>query len=56
MAFAIMQVLKAEQADVAFDFHEAGPESRLAWMMVANPKNIEAGATAVLISNPRASR
>jgi predicted deacylase len=56
MAFAIMEVLKAEQADLAFDLHEAGPESRLAWMIVANPKNIEAGATAVLMLESRASR
>jgi predicted deacylase len=48
MAFGIMQVLKAEQVAVAFDFHEAGPESRLAWMVVANPKNLEIAAAAVL--------
>ncbi|MBE3073267.1 MAG: succinylglutamate desuccinylase/aspartoacylase family protein [Acidobacteria bacterium] len=49
MAFAIVQALKTEQVDLAFDLHEAGPESRLAWMIVANPKNIEVGATAVLM-------
>jgi predicted deacylase len=48
MAAAIVRLLKDERVDVAFDFHEAGPESRLAWMMVANPKNIEVGAAAVL--------
>jgi predicted deacylase len=48
IAFAIMAVLKREGADLAFDLHEAGPESRLAWMIVANPKNIEVAATAVL--------
>jgi hypothetical protein len=48
MAFGIMQVLKAERVSIAFDFHEAGPDSRLAWMVVANPKNIETAAVAVL--------
>ena len=49
MAAAIMQLLKTEQVDLAFDLHEAGPESRLAWMVVANPKNLEVGAAAVLM-------
>ena len=47
MAWAIMQLLKAEQVAAAFDFHEAGPESRLAWMVVANPKNLETAAAAL---------
>jgi len=47
MAFGIMQLLSAEQVSVAFDFHEAGPESRLAWMVVANPKNLENAAVAL---------
>jgi len=48
IAFAIVQVLKTERVDAAFDFHESGPESRLAWMIVANPKNAEQAAMAVL--------
>jgi hypothetical protein len=48
MAFAIMRLIQQEKAAVAFDFHEAGPESRLAWMVVANPKNIDTAAVAVL--------
>jgi len=48
MAFAIVELIKAERVDVAFDLHEAGPESRLAWMVVANPKNLETAAVAVL--------
>ncbi|MBM4398534.1 MAG: succinylglutamate desuccinylase/aspartoacylase family protein [Deltaproteobacteria bacterium] len=48
IAAAVMQLLRAERADLAFDLHEAGPESRLAWMIVANPKNIDLGALAVL--------
>jgi predicted deacylase len=47
MAFGIMQLLTAEQVSVAFDFHEAGPESRLAWMVIANPKNLETAAAAL---------
>ncbi len=48
IAAAVMRLLQQEHADVAFDLHEAGPESRLAWMIVANPKNIDLGALAVL--------
>ena len=48
IAAAIMRLLKDERADLAFDLHEAGPESRLAWMIVSNPKNIDLGALAVL--------
>ena len=47
MAFGIMQLLAAEQVSAAFDFHEAGPESRLAWMVVANPRNLATAAAAV---------
>ena len=42
-----MTLLTAEQASVAFDFHEAAPESRLAWMVVANPKNLQTAAAAL---------
>jgi predicted deacylase len=48
IAYGIMQLLEREQAAIAFDFHEAGPESRLAWMVVANPKNLETAAAAIL--------
>ncbi|MFO7693251.1 MAG: hypothetical protein R6V57_09230 [Vicinamibacterales bacterium] len=47
IAHGIMQLLVAEQVSAAFDFHEAGPESRLAWMVVANPKNLETAAAAL---------
>jgi len=43
-----MTLLKKENVDIAFDLHEAGPESRLANMIVANPKNIDLGALAVI--------
>jgi hypothetical protein len=48
MAYGIVQLLKIEQVTIAFDFHEAGPDSRLAWMVVAHPKNLETAAAAVL--------
>lgn len=49
IAFAIVSVLKTEAVDLAFDFHEAPPGSRLAMMIVANPKNIELAAEASLV-------
>ena len=48
IAFGIMRLIQRENVAVAFDLHEAAPESRLAWMMVANPKNIDTAAAAVL--------
>jgi predicted deacylase len=49
VAYAIVAVLRTEAADLAFDLHEAPPGSRLAMMIVANPKNIELAAEAALI-------
>ena len=49
VAFAIISLIKRERVDVAFDFHEANVDSRLAMMIVANPKNIDLGASAVLL-------
>jgi len=48
IAYGILQVLKSEAVDVAFDLHESGPESRLAWMVVANPKNVDVAALAIV--------
>ena len=48
LAWAVMTLLKNEKVDIAFDLHEAGPESRLANMIVANPKNLDLGALAVI--------
>ena len=47
IAHGIMRLLAVEHVAAAFDFHEAGPESRLAWMVVANPKNLETAAAAL---------
>lgn len=48
VAFAIVELLRREKADLAFDLHEAGPGSRLAWMVVAHPRGVELAAAAVL--------
>ncbi|MFH1176323.1 MAG: succinylglutamate desuccinylase/aspartoacylase family protein [Acidobacteriota bacterium] len=48
IAWAIVRLLKTESVDVAFDLHEAGPGSRLAWMIVAHPRSIDLAALAVV--------
>jgi len=48
IAYAVMQLLIREKVDLAFDYHEADVGGRLANMMVANPKNIEIAAAALM--------
>jgi predicted deacylase len=48
VAFAIVQLLRRERADLAFDLHEASPDSRLSWMIVAHPRALDVAASAVL--------
>lgn len=48
LAYAYNQLLLEEKVDVAFDLHEAGPTSRLANMLVANPKNIDYAVMAIV--------
>ena len=48
VAFAIVELLREEKADLAFDLHEATPDSRLAWMLVAHPRALDVAAAAVL--------
>jgi predicted deacylase len=48
IAWAILQLIQKEEVDAAFDLHESGPDSRLAWMVVANPKNVKTAAVAIL--------
>jgi len=48
IAYAIVSLIKKENVNLAFDLHEAPPGSRLALMIVANPKNSELAAEAVL--------
>lgn len=48
VAAAVVELLRHERADVAFDLHEAPPGSRLAWMVVAHPRGLELAAEAVV--------
>lgn len=48
LAYAYQQLLLKEKVDVAFDLHEAGVTSRLANMVVANPKNIDYAVIAIV--------
>jgi hypothetical protein len=48
IAYAIVSLINKENVDLAFDLHEAPPGSRLAMMIVANPKNSDLAAEAVL--------
>jgi len=48
IACAIMTLIRREGVDLAFDLHEAPPGSRLAMMIIANPKNVDLAAEAVL--------
>jgi len=48
IAYAIVRLIAKESADLAFDLHEAPPGSRLAMMIVANPKNVDLAAEAIL--------
>lgn len=47
-AAAIVALIRAEGVRAAFDLHEAGPSSGLAWDIVAHPKNIEFAAMGIL--------
>ena len=48
VAWAILQLLKTESVDVAFDLHESPPASRLAKMIVSHPKSLDIAALAIL--------
>ncbi len=48
LARAIMTLLVQEKVDYAFDLHEAGPTSNLVWTVVANPKNLDIAALALI--------
>ncbi len=48
IAAAIVSLIREERVDLAFDLHEAPPGSRLAMMVVANPKNVALAAEALL--------
>jgi len=48
IAFGVMELIRREGADIAFDLHESGPEARLAWTVVAHPKNLDTAAMAII--------
>ena len=52
-AAAITAIIGAERVRAAFDLHEAGPSSGLAWDIVAHPKNIEYAAMGILAAADR---
>jgi hypothetical protein len=52
-AAAIFALIGAENVRAAFDLHEAGPSSGLAWDIVAHPKNLEYAAMGILAASDR---
>jgi predicted deacylase len=48
IARAVMNILETENINIAIDLHEAGPASSVAWHIVANPKNADIAALAIL--------
>jgi hypothetical protein len=52
-AAAIFALISKENVRAAFDLHEAGPSSGLAWDIVAHPKNIEYAAMGILAAEDR---
>lgn len=48
LAYAYYRIITEEDADIAIDMHEAGVGSRLANMLIANPKNFELAVLAVV--------
>ncbi len=50
IAWAIMEVIRRENAGVAYDIHEATPGSRLAGLIVGNPSPKEEGMSALEIA------
>ncbi|MBU1080147.1 MAG: hypothetical protein KKB59_06610, partial [Spirochaetes bacterium] len=47
VALAVMEILARERVDVAVDMHEARPSSKLKWIIVANPKNLDIAVNVV---------
>jgi len=45
---AITSLIFEEEIDLVDDFHESGTKSRLAYMLVCNPKNLDLGAFAII--------
>lgn len=48
LSFAIIELIKKEKVDIAFDLHEAPPFSRLINTLVAHPKSVEIATDSLL--------
>ncbi len=48
VAYAIVELLRRERVDLAFDLHEAPPGSRLAWTLIAHPRALDLAAAAAV--------
>ncbi|MEJ5228455.1 MAG: succinylglutamate desuccinylase/aspartoacylase family protein [Pseudothermotoga sp.] len=48
ISFALFELVRTEKIDMVVDLHEAGTSSRLANMLICNPKNLDMGAMVVL--------
>ncbi|HHY31452.1 MAG TPA: hypothetical protein GX515_00305 [Firmicutes bacterium] len=48
LAYSVLQLISRENASIAIDLHESGVTSRLANMLVANPKNLDLAVMAAL--------
>ncbi len=48
MAYAYYRLIIEEEANIAIDMHEAGVGSRLANMLIANPKNLDFAVMAIV--------
>jgi hypothetical protein len=55
-AAAFFNLIKKENVKAAFDLHEAGPVSGLAWDIVAHPKNLDYAAMGILAADERGVR
>jgi len=47
VAAAVMTIILDEKVALAVDMHEARPSSKLVWMIVANPKNVDLAVSAI---------
>ena len=52
-AAAFFNLIQKEKVKAAFDLHEAGPVSGLAWNIIAHPKNLDYAAMGILAADER---
>ncbi|MDK2865404.1 MAG: hypothetical protein PWP37_1596 [Thermotogota bacterium] len=48
ISYGLFELVRKEKIDMVVDLHEAGTSSRLANMLICNPKNLDMGAMVVL--------